>query len=67
MKIIHKGTDPATKPVLAQCRRCNTQVEFMPNEATYVSDQRDGDFYSVDCPVCNNEITANVHRYNGPG
>jgi hypothetical protein len=67
VKIIHRGEDPATQPVLAQCSRCGTQIEFMPSEAQFVSDQRDGDFYRIGCPICNHEITANAQRYNGPG
>ncbi len=66
MKIISKGVDPATVPIMASCNKCKTTVEFMPAEAQYTSDQRDGDFYTVDCPVCKSKITANVHGLARP-
>lgn len=68
MKIIRQGIDPAKQTVEVECNRCRTVIEFLPIEAKYVSDQRDGDFYQIDCPVCNHKITANVPcGYNGPG
>lgn len=66
MKIIREGRDPKTIPMLASCNHCKTQVEFLPIEAKYVSNQREGDYYQVDCPVCNHQITASATRYNGP-
>lgn len=60
MKVIKQGTDPSTQPIHATCSNCKTEVEFLPHEARYSSDQRDGDFYSVDCPTCNRTITKNV-------
>lgn len=62
MKIIQKGVDPATQPIMATCNNCKTTVEFLPSEATYRSDQRDGDYYLLDCPVCNRAITRNVRN-----
>ena len=60
MKIISKGVDPATVPIIASCSKCKTQIEFLPCEAKYTSDQRDGDFYSIACPVCKSTITKNA-------
>ena len=60
MKIIRKGTDPAAQPIRATCSNCKTEVEFLPHEARYSSDQRDGDSYSADCPTCKRIITKNV-------
>lgn len=60
MKIIREGTDPAKKAISASCNRCRTEIEFLPVEAKYVSDQRDGDFYQIACPVCNWSITKTV-------
>jgi endogenous inhibitor of DNA gyrase (YacG/DUF329 family) len=62
MKIISKGVDPKTMPIMATCNKCGTTVEFMPSEAKYSSDQRDGDFYTVECPVCTGSITQSARR-----
>jgi hypothetical protein len=68
MEIIRQGADPANKAITAKCRKCKTVVKFLPYEAKFVSDQREGDFYCIACPVCKNTITADVYYgYNGPG
>jgi hypothetical protein len=60
MKIINRGTPPETKPMRMECNHCKTVVELLPPEARYVSDQRDGDYYSLKCPVCAREMTKAV-------
>ena len=68
MKIIKQGTNPESQPIRGTCNHCHTVIEFHPMEAKYTSDQRDGDFYSIECPTCNRTITAAAVRgYNGPG
>lgn len=62
MKIIHRGERPEDQVYRAGCWRCATQVEFQRSEATYHSDQRDGDYLAVTCPVCGSAITASVRR-----
>lgn len=62
MKIISKGTDPATVPLYATCNKCKTQIEFLPHEAKFRSDQRDGDYYTITCPVCQAAITKDAGR-----
>lgn len=68
MEIVRQGADPVKQHIEGECTRCRTVIKFLPVEARYVPDQRDGDFYSIQCPVCPNMITAQVPRgYNGPG
>lgn len=62
MKIIQRGTDPKSTPIRATCNNCQTVFEFHPIEAKYSYDQREGDFYSIDCPVCNKTVTKQAHR-----
>jgi hypothetical protein len=64
MKIIHQGTDPDTIPQVGTCTHCRTQVEFLPHEATFRSDQRDGDYYELGCPTCKHLITVAKRRPN---
>lgn len=62
MKIITEGELPETRPIRTTCRSCRTLFEFTPAEATRVSDQRDGDYYRVTCPLpgCHKEVTVSV-------
>ena len=52
MKIIERGEEPELQPMRCRCNHCRTLFEFLPMEATYVSDQRDGDALKIGCPVC---------------
>lgn len=62
MKVISKGIDPATVPLQCTCGQCRSVIEFLPHEAKYTSDQRDGDFYKIQCPVCGTAITTDVRN-----
>lgn len=62
MKIIQRGANPAAEPIRATCRKCQTIFEFHPLEAKYSADQRDGDFYSITCPVCSQTVAVNANR-----
>lgn len=65
--VVTQGIVPENQPIRATCGHCKTVIEFLPEEATYTSDHRDGDFYTIPCPVCEKIITKNVVSYNGPG
>lgn len=42
---------------LGTCRSCTTQVRFLEEDAlTTCSDQRDGEYATVECPVCEETI-----------
>ena len=62
MKIIKKGSLPEEKVKRITCRKCSTVFEFQLNEARYNIDQRDGDFYSIDCPLCKEYNTFAVNN-----
>lgn len=55
MKIIQRGHLPENVPVRLTCRRCHTLFEFEVREATYTSDQREGDYYHIACPLCSRQ------------
>lgn len=57
MKIIRMGKPHGDEKFKATCNGCNTKVEFLKSEAKYVTDQSDGDYYEVQCPVCPRRIT----------
>lgn len=52
MKIIKWGEIPEEKPMRFQCMRCKTIFEAERNERELVFDQRDGNFWKSNCPVC---------------
>jgi len=57
MKILKHG-DPISKHIRATCNRCGCEFECLRDkEAKLISDQREGDFYSVDCPDCGKLVT----------
>jgi uncharacterized protein with PIN domain len=60
VEIISRGTPPEEKPHEATCRNCSTQIRFLRREAKYISDQRDGDYLEVTCPVCSRTIFAST-------
>jgi len=61
VRVINKGHDPARGwLVTSACRRCGTEFEWNTQEGAYRSDQRDGDFYEVGCPVCNAAVTCDA-------
>lgn len=64
--IVRQGSDPKKTPIQATCSNCYAQIEFLPIEAEYISDQRDGDCYKIACPCCAKPIYAASHRQVRP-
>jgi endogenous inhibitor of DNA gyrase (YacG/DUF329 family) len=56
MEILKKGTAQADKKYKGECNHCGTKVSFKASEAKTTYDPRDGDFYTVQCPVCGQSI-----------
>lgn len=57
MNIIHRGIKPAERRHTVRCTSCSSVMELSESEAKRVSDQRDGDYMSFDCPVCSRLVT----------
>jgi DNA-directed RNA polymerase subunit RPC12/RpoP len=60
MRVIKAGAKPEDKLYQAACMHCKTEVEFARHEAKYNPDQRDGDFLSVNCPICSHLIAVAI-------
>lgn len=60
IQIIQRGVLPAAVRYKTECRHCNTIFSFLKSDAHLTGDQRDGDFYTIKCPVCSkdNHISA---------
>jgi len=52
MEILHRGTPPGERLCQGTCAYCGTIVRFVANEGVPYSDQREGDWWTVKCPVC---------------
>ena len=60
MKILKLGTPPAERVYRVTCDQCKSELEFLEKEAKFNFDQRDGNFLSLNCPVCEGRITYSV-------
>jgi len=58
MKIIRQGLIPEEVVYRTECSKCDTEFEFTQKEGKYNSDQRDGDYISINCPTCGTQCTA---------
>lgn len=67
MKIIKKGKKARTgqiwvgKTLVCQDCKCKFKLEE-GDHVEFVHDQRDGDFYTVKCPDCNNTVSFYTSR-----
>ena len=52
IEIIKRGTLPEEKKTEYTCNRCASVLGVARKDTTYVHDQRDGDFWKFQCPVC---------------
>lgn len=58
MEIIRKGVASESKTYRVSCDNCDTLFKFQQLEANWVTDNRDGDYLEVDCPVCGKSVTV---------
>lgn len=56
MEILKRGKLPEDKTYEARCNHCKTEIRFQQREGHITHDQRDGDFITVNCPVCGNKV-----------
>lgn len=52
MKVIKKGNLPENKTYRVICSYCKSELEFEQREGKITYDQREGDYITVTCPVC---------------
>lgn len=58
MKVIKRGKKPEDKSYKVTCDYCQTIFIFKRKEAEWHGDQRDGDYLSIRCPICKNNVTV---------
>lgn len=60
MKIIKKGDlNIAKKPLRFECKNCGTIFEAIKQEYIYCGDQREGDNWKCECPLCHGAVYYN--------
>lgn len=64
MQVLKRGQIPGERVHRATCSHCKSELEFKQSEGKVTYDQRDGDYVSVTCPVCNSLVTSSLH--SGP-
>jgi endogenous inhibitor of DNA gyrase (YacG/DUF329 family) len=60
MEILHRGTPKSDIIHNGECPKCKTVVKFSRHEGKVIYSQRDGDFVTVDCPVCGDKIYSDI-------
>lgn len=58
--VIKQGKLPEDVEYEVECYKCRTIFSFKAKEAEKVYDQRDGDFLSINCPICKNKVTRHL-------
>ena len=58
MKVLQPATGPT--PLKHECSTCHAVLEISVSDCTHTGDQRDGDFWSCNCPVCKTRITLDA-------
>lgn len=66
MRIITPGKRPEDMVARSTCGQCRCVFEYAKKEATYKSDQRDGDFYIIACPECQTSLCISSKAFKYP-
>lgn len=57
IEVLKRGVTEDEKVYEAVCFSCKSHLRFKRSDAEYVSDQRDGDYLKINCPVCRGMVT----------
>jgi hypothetical protein len=60
IKIVRRGELPEEKIYRGTCSYCKTEFTFNGSDGKFRSDQRDGDYYEIDCPLCCRGVFAST-------
>lgn len=62
MKIIKEGTPKSQRSVQLTCPECGCVFEATKEEFTFKTDQREGDYWKIECPT--NGCGNTVYKYS---
>ena len=60
VEIIKRGVPRGEVVHDITCRFCKSELRFKEHEAKRHYDQRDGDYLSITCPVCQSVINKDI-------
>lgn len=63
MDIIRKGQIPEEVSVTWTCTKCRSEIRAQRSEGEEHHDQRDGNFVTFVCPVCQHENAISTDRF----
>ena len=67
IKLITKGKKPEEKIYQGKCLNCYSVVQASPSDGRVTSDQRDGNFFTFNCPNCNHNMHIDINDRNQVG
>jgi hypothetical protein len=60
MRVIKPGKRPEDEEIELTCGHCGAVIAVVISEMECVPDQRDGDYYSIRCPMCQRRINRDA-------
>ena len=58
IEVITRGHLPENDQFEACCHKCKSDLRFLRGDAKLTFDQRDGDFVTIACPVCQSLVNV---------
>ncbi|QRE00193.1 hypothetical protein [Burkholderia phage BCSR5] len=58
--VLHRGVKPSEKKHKVTCDSCNSVIEYQQHEGKVTYDQRDGNFITFKCEVCDSNINKAI-------
>lgn len=56
IEVIKVGTVPENRRVVGTCSNCHSALRWQAKDGVDKSDQREGDYNEVTCPVCGQKV-----------
>jgi len=62
IEVISRGTKPEERTVNGACVHCKSVLRWKASDGKGESNQRDGDFNVITCPVCREKVFGNYAK-----
>lgn len=59
IEVIKKGIKPEDRMVQGTCSNCKSEMRWKASDGKQQSDQREGDWNEIQCPVCQHKVCGN--------
>jgi hypothetical protein len=64
IEVVRRGKAPEDVVYKADCYTCKSVLKFKREDGKITYDQRDGDFLTIECPVCEKHVSVDLHSKN---